>query len=53
MMANTMERAFEFEREVASLGSSEKFMSFLEERSKEKQDIPIKEVAKKRGIKNL
>ena len=42
----------EFNREVASLGSSDKFMSFLEERAKEKQDIPLKEVAKKRGIEN-
>jgi hypothetical protein len=53
MMDNTMERIFEFEREVASLGSSEKFMPFLEERSREQRDIPIEEVAKKRGIKNL
>jgi hypothetical protein len=46
-------RAYEFEREVVALGSSDKFMSFLEERSKEKRDIPIEEAAKKRGIKSL
>jgi hypothetical protein len=49
-MVNAMETVLDFEREVATLGSSDKFMSFLEERSREKRDIPIKEVAKKRGI---
>ena len=39
--------------EVASLGRSDKFMSFREERSREKRDIPIEEAAKKRGIENL
>jgi hypothetical protein len=48
-----LEEADELEREVTSLGSSDKFMSFLEERSREKRDIPIEEVAKKRGIENL
>lgn len=48
-----LEEADEFEREVATLGSSDKFMSFLEERSREKQDIPIEEAAKKRGIESL
>ena len=43
----------EFEREVAALGRSGKFMSFLEDRSKEKRDIPIEEAAKKRGIESL
>ena len=53
MMVNAMETVHDFEKEVASLGSSDKFMSFLEERSREKPDIPIKEVAKKQGIENL
>lgn len=48
-----LEEADEFEREVASLGSSDKFMSFLEERSREQRDIPIEEAAKKRGIESL
>ncbi len=46
-------KADEFEREVAALGSSDKFMSFLEKRSREKRDIPIEEAAKKRGIESL
>jgi len=50
MMANTMETVLDFEREVHIWGSSNKFMSLLEERSKDERDIPIKEVAKKRGI---
>jgi hypothetical protein len=45
-----LEEADEFDREVASLGESDKFMSFLEERSGEENDIPLKEVAKRRGI---
>ena len=40
----------EFDREVASLGESDKFMAFLEERSEEESDIPLKEVVKRRGI---
>ena len=48
-----LEEADEFEREVASLVSSDKFMSFLEERSREKRDIPIEEAAKKRGIESI
>jgi hypothetical protein len=48
-----LEEADEFDREVASLGGSDKFMSFLEERSKEEADISLNEVAKKRGIDDL
>lgn len=48
-----LEEAEEFEREVATLGSSAKFMSFLEERSRENHDISIEDAAKKRGIENL
>jgi predicted DNA-binding antitoxin AbrB/MazE fold protein len=42
--------ADEFDREVAALGSSEKFLSFLETRSKKGGDVPISEVLKKRGM---
>ena len=45
-----VEQADEFDREVATLGGSEKFMSFLEGRAKETGDIPIEEVRRKRGI---
>jgi hypothetical protein len=48
-----IEEADEFEREVATLGSSDKFMSFLGERSREERDISIEDAAKKRGIENL
>jgi hypothetical protein len=47
-----LEEADEFDREVASLGTNDKFMSFLEERSKEENDIPLKEVTKRRGIES-
>ena len=33
--------------------AGDKFMFFLEERSKERGDIPISEVREKRGIENL
>ena len=45
-----VERADEFDREVASLGSSTKFMSFLENRSKESDDISLQAVREKRGL---
>jgi hypothetical protein len=48
-----LEEADEFDREVASLGSSDKFMSFLGERSEEETDISFDEVAKKRGIEDI
>ncbi len=48
-----LEEAEEFEREVATLGSSDKFMSFLEERSREERDISIEDAAQKRGIENF
>ena len=46
-----LEPADEFDREVAALGRSDKFMSFLASRSKETGDIPIGEVRKKRGMR--
>ena len=45
-----VERADAFDREVALLGSSTKFMSFLEERSKESEDLSLEAVREKRGL---
>jgi hypothetical protein len=45
-----LEQADEFDREVAALGASEKFMSFLDARAKETGDIPLEEVRKTRGM---
>ena len=45
-----LEEADEFEQEVAALGGSENFMRFLKKRSKEKERIPIGEVARRLGI---
>lgn len=45
-----LEQADDFDREVAALGGSDKFLSFLETRSKEADDIPISEVRAKHGI---
>lgn len=44
-----LEPADEFDREVATLGASEKFASFLDARSKETGDIPLRQVRQKRG----
>jgi len=41
-----LEEADEFEREVAALGKSEKFMSFLKKRSEEKGGRPLSEFIK-------
>lgn len=46
-----LESAEDFEREVVSLGGNEKFMSFLEMRSKESGDIPLSEICQKNGVK--
>ena len=45
-----LEETDEFEKEVKELGSSEKFMEFLDERSKEKETISISSITKKLGI---
>lgn len=45
-----LEQADDFDREVATLGASEKFMAFLEARSKETGDIPIDEIRRRHGI---
>jgi hypothetical protein len=39
-----LESADEFDREVAMLGRSEKFMQFLAERSKEEGTIPLEQL---------
>jgi hypothetical protein len=41
-----LESADEFDREVAMLGKSEKFMQFLAERSKEKGTITLEQLKK-------
>ena len=43
-----LEKADEFDKEVAALGGSDRFMSFLDARSKETGDIPISEIREKR-----
>ncbi len=45
-----IEQADEFDREVAALGNSEKFSSFLEARAAETGDVPIRDVREKRGM---
>jgi hypothetical protein len=45
-----LEPADEFDREVAALGASERFMSFLDARAKESGDIPLAKVRQKRGM---
>ncbi len=43
-----LEPADDFDREVAALGQSERFMSFLRDRSKETGGISLAEARKKR-----
>jgi len=45
-----LEPADDFDREVAALGASEKFASFLDARSKETGGIPLRKVRQKRGM---
>ncbi|MBN2578078.1 MAG: hypothetical protein JXB10_03725 [Pirellulales bacterium] len=45
-----LEQADDFDREVATLGASEKFMSFLDTRSKEKGHIPLSKIREKRNL---
>ena len=45
-----LEQADDFDREVAALGGSDKFMAFLNSRSQEKDDKNLDEIRKKRGI---
>jgi hypothetical protein len=41
-----LEEADEFEREVAQLGSSDKFMRFLQERSAEEATVSFEEITR-------
>ena len=43
----TLEEADEFEKEVAKLGQSERFVAFLKERGKEPGSISLEEVEKR------
>jgi hypothetical protein len=45
-----VERADEFDREVATHGRSSKFMSFLAGRSSESGDLSFRAVREKRGL---
>jgi len=45
-----VEAADEFDREAAALGSSEKFAAFLDARSRETGDVPLRKVREKRGM---
>ena len=47
-----LEEADEFDREVEELGNSERFMKFLEERSKEKGVISIEQLISNLNIKD-
>jgi hypothetical protein len=42
-----LEVADDFDKEVAQLGNSEKFMQFLEERRKEPGRIPLEDIEKR------
>ena len=43
----TLEEADDFEREVATLGGSRKFMSFLEERDKEEGTVSLEDIERR------
>ena len=45
-----LEPADAFGREVATLGASERFMSFLEARSQEAGEVPLQEERRKRQL---
>jgi hypothetical protein len=45
-----LEPADKFDEEIASLGGSERFLSFLKERSEETGDLPLRAVREKRGL---
>ncbi len=45
-----LEQADELDREAAALGASEKFMSFLNERSKEEASLTLEEMRRRRGM---
>jgi hypothetical protein len=45
-----LEHADDFDREAAAFGDSDKFMSFLETRSKETGDVPFSKIREQRGL---
>lgn len=45
-----LEPAEEWDKEVAALGASEGFMSLLDERSRETEDLPLSEARAKRDL---
>ena len=45
-----IEEADQFEREVAALGASDKFMAFLKNRSQGEKEIPASDVPKRLAI---
>lgn len=45
-----LEPADDFDREVTALGASAKLSSFLDDRSKEKEDLAIEEIRRKHGM---
>jgi hypothetical protein len=45
-----LEHADAFDRETAALGNSEKFLAFLDTRSKENGDISLANMREKRGM---
>ncbi|MCX7048663.1 MAG: hypothetical protein NTX50_24645 [Candidatus Sumerlaeota bacterium] len=45
-----LEEADDFDQEAAMLGNSEKFMSFLHERTQTGKEIPAADVAQRLGI---
>lgn len=48
--AFVLESADEFDREVAALDASEKFAAFLDARSTETGDVPLRKVRRKQGV---
>ena len=45
----TLEGADDFDKEVATLGASESFMTFLEERGREEGTVSLEEVERRLG----
>ena len=45
-----LEQADEFHKEVAALGGSTKFMSFLQARAEERRGASLADVRRKRGV---
>ena len=48
-----LEKMDSFEQEVVALGASEKFMSFLEERSREEANVSVQDIALNLNITDI